>query len=182
MRKSTTKLKKKLVSIGDKQEEIIRHFVEEGRAISDSDVVRQALNYYHDKVFPNYIFRLTPAAKKKQKELDYEDEYENQTEEDFALSIGFHPVTTRDGAKLAFYRYLGHEPRLVPLEGLKDWAEQHDLELIQNRNEMKYEPVEKFFTSAWGQRFVTEQNLINPFEEPTPEDGYSEVDDVEEAN
>jgi hypothetical protein len=140
----------------------IQHFIDDDRADSEVEVIKQAISYYHDKIYPNYVFHLTPAAKKKQKELQKEEVIESITDEEHAISIGFLPVEDKEGTRYAFYRTIGHQPRLTPLEGFKDWIAENQHVIEMNNVELRTEPLIVFFNKPWGERFMEQNNLVKP--------------------
>src|ERR1017187_2228027 len=68
--------------------EMIKHLVEDkGTFTSGSDVVRKALEFFHDKTYPAYIFSLTPGQEVKKAQLDTVKAIESMSPEDFTLQV-----------------------------------------------------------------------------------------------
>jgi hypothetical protein len=146
----------------------IQHFIAEDRADSEVEVIRQAVSYYHDKVYPNYIFHLSPAAKEKQKKIEEEEEVASQTDDDFAASIKFFPMENSKGEKFYFYRGLGRNPYIIPVGTIREWAEipKNKYEIEENLKNYTNEPPEVYFAQVYGDRFREKNDLLMPeFEE-----------------
>ena len=105
--------------------EIIEHFIKEKQTFtSGSDVVRQALEFFHDKSFPAYIFHLTPAATEKKEKIDKKKEVEEMDDLQFATDyLKAYIYEGPDGKKYAiFHRLLDNNVFFQPVEGIKKWA------------------------------------------------------------
>jgi Arc/MetJ-type ribon-helix-helix transcriptional regulator len=164
MRKSQEKLIRKLVSIGSKHIKIIDHFIEDGRHTSESDVIRQALIFYHDKIFPSYVFHLSPAAKMKQKEIEEIEEEANQTDEQLAAKLKFFPMEKNTGEKVYFYRGLGRTPYVIPVDSIREWAEKpiNKYEIDENYIHYNEKPPKKYFSDSIGDLFRKQNDLKMP--------------------
>ena len=92
--------------------------------MSKSDVIRQALVFYHDKVFPNYLFYLKPAAEQKKRAITERKILESMSDEDFVkktLSEAFF-VSDSKGIRFVLLHALGNDLRPVPVSGFKTWS------------------------------------------------------------
>jgi hypothetical protein len=110
----------KMVSLFPQQLEIINHLIADKGMGSASDVIRQALNYMHDALYPAYVFNLTPAGKLKAmkiKELEIEASI---TPEQLAEELKAVPVTDPSGAR--FFRIRGNSnvDRCIPYDSFKE--------------------------------------------------------------
>lgn len=142
----------------------IQHFIAEDRADSEVEVIRQAVSYYHDKIYPNYIFHLSPAAKQKQKEIEEIEEIENQTDDEFAASFKFYPIESNSGEKFYFYRGLGRVPSIIPAASIREWVEipKNKFEIEENLQNYERESTEEYFTGVVGKAFCERNDLKIP--------------------
>jgi Arc/MetJ-type ribon-helix-helix transcriptional regulator len=139
---STEKLIKKLFSLHPiKHQEIINHFIEEGRHTSESDVVRSALIFYHDKIYPNYIYHLTPAGNEKKEKLESKTKLDSLSPADFALQE-CKAIVRSDMAIL--YNIIANDSYfVVPLSEIKEWAEKNPAWLNEHKQKVKKEPMDE---------------------------------------
>lgn len=140
----------------------IQHFIAEDRADSEVEVIRQAVSYYHDKIYPNYVFHLTPAAKKKQKEYEKEEQEANITNDEFAAKIKFTPIFKSNGDKFYFFRGLGHSPQIIPEDQIREYVEKHPYVVADNAKECAWESVKSYFSNSWGDVFREKNDLLMP--------------------
>lgn len=142
--KATEKLLKKLVSLHPKHVNILQHFIDDGRATSESDVVRQALMFYHDKTYPNYIFQLSPAAKRKKKELEQEESFEAVTDGEFATkTLKGVVVADQNGKDFVLIHQIANMVLPVPVDSVKDWFQGHKQDVEFHFNKLKDRSVEE---------------------------------------
>lgn len=156
------KLERKTVMLGKKHIQYLNHFIEDGLHSNDSDAVRAALVYYHNKIYPNYIFHLSPAAKKKQKEYEVEEQEAAITDDEFAARIKFTPVYKTNGEKFYFFRGIGHSPQLVPADQLRALVEEKEYIIADNAKECAWESVKSYFSNSWGDVFCEKNDLLMP--------------------
>ena len=174
-----TPIKRKTVttafSIMPRHMEIIEHFIKEKQTFtSGSDVVRQALEFFHDKSFPAYIFHLTPAATEKKEKIDKKKEVEEMDDLQFATDyLKAYIYEGPDGKKYAiFHRLLDNNVFFQPVEGIKKWASdphlKYDLGLSIEKSTAVPMTTEliiknKFYYSFEGtgvmEKFMKENNL-----------------------
>lgn len=153
--------------------EFINHFIEEkGTYTSESDVVRKALEFFHDKTFPDYVYKLTPAAEQKKKKLDQEKEFISQTDDEVANSInGVQIIPDTEGKKYVVIHSMGNNTKAVPLEGFKQWA---STDLGKDYLNDHYEGHKKLpltieLLRTRHQHLVQKHNLVYPDTEPVVE-------------
>lgn len=168
-RNNTNKLMQKLVSIYPVHLQIIDHFINDGRATSDSDVVRQALIFFHDKTYPNYIFKLSPAGKLKEKVLAKEEAFQSLPDEQYATETLNAVIIKNDAGKdYVMLRQLGNSAVAVPLEEIKEWAEKNQdmvsFHLQENKSKGPIDPS-KFGSNTRGE-FYAKHNITLPQREP----------------
>ena len=129
------KIKRKTIttafSLMPRHAEIIEHFIDDKKTFtSASDVVRQALEFFHDKTYPVYIFHLNPAAKDKKEIQDQREALISMPDETFALeTIKGKVVIDSAGKPFVLIHQQGNSLNLIPLEDIKEWAAQHGPEL-----------------------------------------------------
>lgn len=142
--KNTSKQKtiQKLFSVMPKHVDILKHFIEDGRALSESDVVRQALLFFHDKTYPNYIFQLSPAGEVKKRNLDKVLKHEAIPDEEFAKSLKAWIKPDVDGTPFAIIHQIANMCQAVPLSQLKEFAATHKQDIDLHRAKVKEESVE----------------------------------------
>lgn len=151
----------KMISLYDPHLNIVDHFMEDKGMTSTSDVIRQALVFMHDKMYPNYIFSLSPAAKLKQRQLSRLEDFEVISDEDFAISKGLDVFTAEDGTQLVLYRGLGHMAYLIPLQGIKEWAESNEYDIDYTWQDKKIEANEQFFERSYIKKLLSDNNILN---------------------
>lgn len=150
-----------MLSLYDPHLNIIEHFMDDKGMTSPSDVVRQALTFMHDKMYPNYIFSLSPAAKLKQRQVSKIEEEESVTEEDFAISKGLNVFETEDGSKIVMYRGLGHTGVILPLEGIREWLEKNPYVISETLQDRTNEPDEQYFERNNIKQLLDQNKVIN---------------------
>jgi Arc/MetJ-type ribon-helix-helix transcriptional regulator len=141
------KLIKKLFSLHPvKHQEIINHFIEEGRHTSESDVVRSALIFYHDKVYPNYIYHLTPAGNEKKEKIESKARLESMSPEDFATQEC--KALVRDGMAIMYNIVSTDSYFVIPLKEIKEWATSYPGWLAEHKQKARKEPMDETFVAV----------------------------------
>ena len=124
----------KMVSLFPQQLEVINHLIADKGMGSASDVIRQALNYFHNALYPAYIFNLTPAGKIKElklKELQAEIEL---TPEQIAEDIKARIVSDANGNKFVRVRGIANVDRLIKLSEFKEIIKREDWLMAEHKN------------------------------------------------
>lgn len=148
--------------------ELVEHFIsDKGTFTSASDVVRQALEFFHDKTYPNYIFRLSPTQQLKAQELESKKEAEALPNEQFALENLKALVLPDTTGKLFFiiYWFQSKEFAHFPLEEVKTWfLEEANKAAINKHLEFSKDVLVKDFpfTNYTRQYFERDYGIILP--------------------
>lgn len=160
--KNETKLIQRPFSIHPvKHVQILEHFISEGRATSQSDVVRQALVYYHDKIYPNYIFHLNPTAKKKLKVMEEEAAFESVPNEVFAVeTLKGMVVKSQDGIEYVLLHQIANWILCIPLEGIKEWSHIHKADVDFHLDKIKETSLEEGIRSPVKSELLQKYNIV----------------------
>ena len=124
----------KMVSLFPQQLEIINHLIADKGMGSASDVIRQALNYMHDALYPVYVFNLTPAGKIKALKLKELETEASVTPEQLAEELHAPIVTGPDGKQFVRIRGNGNTDRCIRLEKFKEVASTEDWLMSEHRS------------------------------------------------
>ena len=150
------------VSIQPKHVEYIKHLMEEKAFLSASDVHRRALEYFHDAILPDYVYKLTPAGVAKKKEQEKAKMLSEATPEDFAknMSMPIRVATAgenlvKPGDKVAFtYFAAWTTPVPILLSRLQAFYKEYPGDLEEHLGRVKIEgPIEPLLTE--GTRYVS---------------------------
>ncbi len=114
------------VSILPKHQEYIDHLMEQKAYMSASDVHRRAIEFLHEKTFPDYIFNKSAADNKRREELTETQKIEAMSEEEYATDMvnGIILESTQGenkGKKFVVIHWFGNSIGAVPLVGSKDF-------------------------------------------------------------
>lgn len=156
------KAKNTMFSVFQRQLDILAHIQKDKGMGSRSEVVRAALTFYHDKLYPDYIFHLSPTAKAKQKDQDRDNLLSEATPEDFAENMSM-PIRTavtgenlvKPGDKVAFtYFAAWTTPVPILLSRLQAFYKEYPGDLEEHLGRVKIEgPIEPLLTE--GTRYVS---------------------------
>lgn len=159
MPQTKRKATNKMVSLYKPHLNIIEHLLDDKGMTSASDVIRQSLTFMHDKLYPNYIFKLSPAQRLKERQVKRIEEDEQVPDLAFAESLGLSTFTASDGTEWAMHRGLGHQGYLTPVLGIKEWAESHEWEINYTRGDKQSEPDEEFLTRTSVKTLLEEKGI-----------------------
>jgi Arc/MetJ-type ribon-helix-helix transcriptional regulator len=94
------------VSLNEIELEMVDHFISEKGRRSRSEVLREALRFYHDKIFPAYI----QSKKQKIKEIDELQKLkDSMTNEQYCEYLGGH-VQSEGTSKICFLPFSPETP------------------------------------------------------------------------
>lgn len=161
----TVKLK---ITFSKGHDEMINELLATGKFLSTDDVIRQALVVFHAKIKPPYL-RPTINQEIKMEKIKKEKEYEAIPDEEIANSIpGTYIYTDDDGKKFMFYRALGNDIGVVPLEKVKEWvndkentAYKYHLGIIEQRD---FSPYTEEFQYNSTRRHLAEKGVAIHFD------------------
>lgn len=125
--------------------EMIDNLLQNKGCISYSDVIRRAVEFYHEKSFPDYIYKLTPAAEQKKKKMDMEKKFEDMSDEQF-VAQGIPGALVRSnaaGKQFVLIHQIANFVLAVPLEGIKKWAEDNPADIDFHLEKTKDKTVEE---------------------------------------
>lgn len=138
-----------MISIFPPHQEIIDHFLDEGKA-STSDVIRQALEYYHRKLYPDYIYRLTPAGEEKRRKLAEQEAANLVSDEEFAVQHLKSLIRTKkDGTRAVILHTIANSVKVIPLEGIKLWAHDNEHAVTFHLDLVKERSLEETINHPW---------------------------------
>jgi len=123
------------VSILPRHKEQIDHLIEDkGTFKSVSEVIQRAIEFFHEKTYPDYVFHMSPAAQLKAKKLKEIKEKEAVTHEELADQLKAVPVTGPDG--INYYRIRGNSnvDRCIPVDKFKDVVANDDFLITPHKN------------------------------------------------
>lgn len=120
------KTTKKVIFLYPPHLNFIDHFINDKGMASTSEVIRNALTFYHDKTYPDYIFRLSPAALEKKIKRQEKTKKEEMSNEEYAQSIKAPVVEGPDGAKWVIVAAWHGTVRSIKLDNLKSVMEDND--------------------------------------------------------
>lgn len=125
--KNKVKLVQKIFSIHPNHIEMIDRFLEEKAFSSGSDVVRQAISMFHDKTFPDYVYRETAAGELKRKQKEEQDAFERITDKEYCTDILKSPVLVgNEGAEWTLLHTIGQSLIALPVNGIKEYLKKHE--------------------------------------------------------
>lgn len=134
---------------------IIEHLMEDKSTFtSASDVIRRALEFYHDKTYPAYIFQLSPAAEDKKRKREAEEAEESISIEDYAANLGMVYHLNREGEPFILMHQIGNMVMAIPAGEFRDWAKKHPADMETHASKVRSTPVESMLTSAYMQTLM----------------------------
>ena len=148
MSKTERKSVPKLITLFPQQILIINRFIEEKGFASASEVIRQALMFYHDKYGFRPYLEPTPGEEEKRKKLDKEKKLDAVPDDVFALqTLHAKIVNNEKGVPYALMHRLGNLVLAVPLSDVKDWAKDNQSDINYHLSKLSEgRTVESLFT------------------------------------
>ena len=133
-------------SILPRHTEMIKHLIEDkGTFTSGSDVVRKALEFFHDKTYPAYIFSLTPGQEIKKAQLETVKNLDSLSPEDFATQEC--QALVRGGMVILWNIIASGSYFVVPLPEIKEWAKENSAWVSEHKQKCKSEPMDETFVA-----------------------------------
>jgi hypothetical protein len=126
--------------------------------MSQSDVIRRAIEHFHDSSFPDYIYNKSASDLKKRQELDEKVKKETMTDEDFArdLKAVFGQLTTT-GERVVIIHWFYDSLKALSLAGLKDLPK----DVLENhRSILLTRSVEEELATHVGQAFLKNEKIV----------------------
>ena len=100
---------------------MIEHLkADKGTFKSSSEVIQRAIEFFHDKTYPAYVYNQTPAGKIKELKLKELEAEANQTPEELVMEIKGRIVLDSTGNKFVRLRGMANVDRLLKYEDAKD--------------------------------------------------------------
>lgn len=114
----------KTVNLGLVHIEIVNNFIEKKGMVSESDVVRQALMFMHEKTFPDYVFHVSPEKMKKFEEKEEEKRMKNISDEEYCTTVLKAPIfdSPTDGRVVVLHT-IANSIKVLPVKGIKDFLD-----------------------------------------------------------
>lgn len=153
-----------MFSVYKRQLDICEHIRKDKGMGSRSEVVRAALTFYHDKLYPDYIFHLSPTAKKKKRELDKEEEaaraMASLSPEDFCANNKISVKKDQEGNSFAIFFKGANFLGALPLQEVKDYFQKDPEALLLHLSDLeRWGSVDNGLATV-GSEIVQKFNLV----------------------
>lgn len=133
------------------------HFIAEKAYLNRSDVVRRAIEDYHERAFPDYIYKRTATDIAKREKIASEAILESLSPIQFAdreIGNGIH-VTATDGEEYYLIHAFANFVHPIKLVNVKEAIEESADIIAHHKEKVKTTPVEKNWTGYMVQYFQT---------------------------
>lgn len=115
------------VSVLPRHKEQIEHLItDKGTYKSASEVVQRAIEFYHDKLYPAYVFNETAAGKLKARKLKDLEAQASISPDQLAEELKAVPVMGPDDIKYFRIRGNGNTDRCIPYDSFKEVVKDDD--------------------------------------------------------
>ena len=124
--KNAPKLRRIMYSLTEMHEDMIEQLLPKLGALSNSEVVRQAITNLYSKHFPAYM-----KSRKVPESLSPDEQsFNSQTDEEYAKEVLQSPVVyNTEGVAYILYHTIGHSLNAIPLQGCKEYMKNHPVDL-----------------------------------------------------
>ena len=124
--KNAPKLRRIMYSLTEMHEDMIEQLLPKLGALSNSEVVRQAITNLYSKHFPAYM-----KSRKVPESLSPDEQsFNSQTDEEYTQEVLQSPIANNDaGMPYVLYHTIGHSLNAIPLQGCKEFMKNHPADL-----------------------------------------------------
>lgn len=130
---------------------------------SYSEVIRQAIVFLHDKTFPDYVYRETPASQLKRSKAEQAEAWERMTDEEYVKDILQAPMfSNENGNSYAIVHTLGNSVMALKVEGIKTYMESAQNVFDLHQQILKNTTVESKLSGNIKGSLIASHGLIFP--------------------
>lgn len=172
---------KKLIGITERHQEMVTHLLEDRGFTSESDVIRYAISLAHDKLYPAYVFHLSPAAQIKKRKVKESVVFDETSDEDFAKSIGALIEFNNEEKQFVLLHQIGNCVMAIPVEGFKKWCEGHQLDVDFHKERINKKTIESMMSVYQRSILAADYGLnlekyaADPVSEPVQQEQISDI-------
>lgn len=143
VQKNRTKAVNKIISFFPAQLEALDHLVVDRGMASVSEAVRQAVLFYHDKLYPNYVYNaFSPKTQEERGKVREEKLRDAIPDREFvAQTLQGAVLPTRDGGWVVALHNIGNDVLIVPLNQIKQWYDTDEMGVNIHLKAVKSKPV-----------------------------------------
>ena len=146
--KKEAKTVRKIYSITQRHVDYIEHFLAEKGMLSGSDVVRQAIAYFHDKTFPDYVYRETAAGVEKKQKQEAVKSFKEMTDEQYCEQELKAPIyQNRDGIWYVVVHTIGNSLTAHKMDGIKEYMTKNHIERDYHLKKLTETSIEEMLTT-----------------------------------
>lgn len=128
-----------------------------------SDTVRRAIEFFHDKTFPDYVYKETEAEKIKREARETKEAMEAIPAEQFAIeTLKANIEADGNGTKYAVIHVFGNSIGAFPLSEIKEWAATHQSDVELHLNKLKEMPLEDQYSGYMSDLFKRDYGITLP--------------------
>ncbi len=159
--KPTKPINRKTIVVGmallPQHMEYIENLMNRKAFMSKSDVVRRAIEFFHDATFPDYIYNKSATDKKKRTEIEQKEKKEAMTDEDFATNVLEAPIYTTPTERIIVIHWFYNSIKALSLAGCKDLP----LDVVENHKALnKITPILEELKKPNRSSFLKENKVI----------------------
>lgn len=149
-------------SIMPRHKELITHFIEDkGTFKSASEVVQRAIEFFHDKTYPDYIYNKSATDVLKREKLSTKKSLDEMSDLDYAKDVIGALVI---GDKIIMH-WFSNTIEVRPLAGCKDFFS-NNTDIVENHRAINaLNPIEKEIHSPNGSQVLSRAGVVIPNEE-----------------
>lgn len=112
---------RKVIKIAEQHQQMLDEMIEKRGIISESEAIRQAIDFWYEKKSPEYL-KPSPKQAEKQKELEEQKRIEQMSDYDYAIEImKARVLVAKDGTQYAAILTASNLIKFVPLLQIKEF-------------------------------------------------------------